>query len=231
MNSNYLRDPGDLIAQYRIQRWLGAGAEGTVYVARDVRNGTLRTIKVLRGRNMVAEARHTVAVYRRLAAVDSVKRFIEWGVLSGQRGVGERPWLAFSFIRGRSLADCIQAGRIKNPLTVLRAVCDALAPIHRLGLAVGDFDEGRNLLRENVTRKIRFCDLDAGTPGFAAPTSEDDLEELVRLARRLNRSCDRGLSGRVLSQLASVSSVIEAQRVLGKCALPRKTARATAQPP
>ena len=231
MNSNYLRESGDLIADYRIRRWLGAGAEGSVYVARDQRDGTLRTIKVLRGRNMVAEARHTVAVYRRLAAVDSVKRFIEWGVLSGQRGVGERPWLAFSFIRGRSLADCIEAGQIKNPLTVLRTVCDALAPIHRLGLAVGDFDAARNLLIENVTRKILFCDLDAGTPGFAPPTLNDDLEELLRLARRLNRTCDRALSGRVLSQLSSVRSVIEAGEVLSGCALKSRTARATAQPP
>lgn len=231
MNSNYLREPGDLIAHYRIRRWLGAGAEGSVYVARDLRDGTLRTIKVLRGRNMVAEARHTVALYRRLAMVDSVKRFVEWGVLSGQWGVGERPWLAFSFIRGLCLADSIEAGQIKNPLAVLRAVCDALAPIHHLGLAVGDFDEGRNLIRENVTRKIRFCDLDAGTPGFAAPTCEDDLEELVRLARRLNRSCDRAISGSVLFQLSSVRSVIEARQVLGETALQSRTARATAQPP
>lgn len=231
MNSNYLREPGDLIAHYRIQRWLAAGAEGSVYVARDVRDGTLRTIKVLRGRNMVAEARHTVGVYRRLVSVDSVKRFIEWGVLSGQRGVGERPWLAFGFVRGRSLADCIEGGQIKNPLSVLLGVCHALAPIHRLGLAVGDFDAGRNLLIENVTRKIRFCDLDAGTPGFAPPTRDDDLEELLRLARRLNRSCDRAISGRVLSQLSAVRYVIEAQQVLGEAALQSMTTRAKAQPP
>ena len=218
MNSLYMRRPGDMIAHYRVQRWLGAGAEGCVYIVRDMRDGALRTLKLLRGRNMVSDARHTAAAYRRLASVGSVKRFVEWGVLTGQRGVGERPWLTFHYIRGQTLSDHIDHGRVRDPLAVLRAVCDALVPVHRLGMAVGDFDRERNLLIEHGTRLIRFCDLDAGTPGFAPPTQQDDLDELLRLARRLGRCSSGAISGRFLGRLAFVRSVGDAQQVLHKVA-------------
>jgi hypothetical protein len=215
MNSLYDRQPGDLIAHYRVQRWLGAGAEGSVYLCRDVHDGALRTVKVLRGRNMLDEAQHTVAAYRRLGSVTSVKRLVDWGVLKGQRGVGERPWLAFHFIRGEVLSDRIEEGRIRKPLAVLRAVCDALAPVHRRGMAIGDFDNERNILTvDRGTKLVRFCDLDAGTPGYAPPTQDDDIEELLRLARRLDRCFARSIGVRRIRQLAEARSLSEAQAVL-----------------
>ena len=214
MSVLYSRQPGDLIAHYRVRRWLGAGAEGSVYLVTDLRDGALRTLKVLRGRNMAVEARHTARYFRRLASCESVKRFVEWGVLTGQRGVGARPWLAFDYIRGRTLADCIEGGRVKSPLVVLRAVCEALAPIHRLGLAVGDFDRERNLLIERGTGLIRFCDLDAGTPLAPAPTRADDLAELLRLARRLRRCGGRAISPPLLDRLSRARSVTDAHGTL-----------------
>lgn len=185
MGGLYLHQRGDLIAHYRVQRLLGAGMEGNVYLVKDVLDGALRTVKVLRGRNMVAEAEHTAAHYRRLATVASLKRFREWGVLTGQRGVGARPWLAFDYLAGETLAKRIKERRIGDPLRVLIAVCAALAPIHRRGFAVGDFDRGRNILLERETSLMKFCDLDAGTPEEPPPGRNDDVQELLSLARLL----------------------------------------------
>ena len=89
---------GDVIAHYRALKLLGAGMEGNVYLVTDLRDGALRTLKILRGRDMVAEAKHTATYYRNLASIRSIKRFREWGVLTGQPAVGLRPWLAFDYI-------------------------------------------------------------------------------------------------------------------------------------
>jgi len=220
MNSLYERQPGDLIAHYRIQRWLGAGAEGSVYLVRDLRDGTLRTIKVLRGRNRLAEAEHTVAHYRKLASAPSLKRFREWGVLEGQCGVGDRPWMSFDYIRGETLAKQIDERRAREPLRVLIAVCEALVPIHRRGLAIGDFDRERNLLVEKATGRIKFCDLDAGGPDESPPREADDVQELLRLARRMWRMDGVKAREDVLAVLDSSANAIQAGQCLRRMRTP-----------
>ena len=214
MSALYLRQPGDLIAHYRVRRWLGAGAEGAVYLVTDLTDGALRTLKVLRGRNMAAEAQHTARHFCQLASCESVKRFVEWGVVTGQRGVGARPWLAFAYVRGETLANRIANSRIADPLGVLIAVCDALAPIHRRGFAIGDFDRERNILVERGTGLIRFCDLDAGGPDEPPPKYEDDAQELLRLARRLWRTAGLSVTKDVVTTIASSSSGMQIGRRL-----------------
>ena len=182
MAGEYLRSPGDIVGPFRIGRQIGAGMEGTVYLVSDIRNGSLGTLKLLRGRNMIEQAEHTARYYRRLHGIGSIKRFREWGVVSGERGVGERPWLAFDYIPGESLAQKIAARRIGDALNVLIKICDALLPVHRGGFAIGDFDHGRNVIVERGTGLIKFCDLDAGTPDQAPPSAAEDLSELLACA-------------------------------------------------
>jgi hypothetical protein len=87
------------------------------------------------------------------------------------------------------------------------------------------------LLMERGTNLIRFCDLDAGTPGFAPPTQEDDMSELLRLARRLKRRDGTTLSNRLLHQLSSAQRIDEVRRALD-AARSKSTGRSsTAQPP
>jgi hypothetical protein len=184
--------------------------EGNVYLVIDSRNGALRTVKILRGRNMVVEAEHTVAHYRKLASVSAIKRFRDWGVLDGQAGVGNRPWLAFDYIVGETLAKRIEGRRIGDPMHVLVAVCAALAPIHRRGFAIGDFDRERNLLVERTTGLIRFCDLDAGGPAEAPPEPEDDLQELLRLAGRMWRLAGLRLDRDVYAAISASTNALQA---------------------
>ncbi len=214
MTAVLLKQRGDQISHYRLQRLLGAGCEGDVYLAVDMRSAALRTVKVLRGRNMMADAQHTAAHYRRLASIPTVKRFREWGVLTGQLGVGVRPWLAFDYIRGETLAKRIEERRIRNLLGILIAVCDALRPVHQRGYAIGDFDLDRNLLVERGTGLIRFCDLDAGGPREPLPTVAADGDELEGLARRLWRARGQKPDRAVLAVINDSRDAIEAGRRL-----------------
>jgi hypothetical protein len=174
---------------------------------------------------MAVEAEHTASHYRRLASVPTLKPFREWGVLSGQRGVGNRPWLSFEYVVGETLAKRIEEGRVGDPLRVLMAVREALAPIHRLGFGIGDFDRERNILIERGTGLIRFCDLDAGGPDEPPPTPDDDIQELLRLARRLYRAKGILLTDDVVTSITSQST---GQR-FGQH--PRRASKTTAPPP
>ena len=162
---------------------------------------------------MVAGARHTARHFRRLASCPSVKAFREWGILLDQPSVSERPWLSFDYIEGTRLADHILSGRVKHPLRILLAVCDALAPIHRLGFAIGDFDCDRNLLLERGSGLIKFCDLDAGGPTEPPPGLDDDMHELIRLSRRMWSRSDP-MAKAVVAALESSQNAIQAGRAL-----------------
>lgn len=221
MTAVFLKEPGDHIGHYRVRRFLGAGCEGQVYLAVDLRDGALRTVKLFSGRDMVRDARHTAAHYRKLASVVTLKRFLEWGVLPQQRGVGDRPWLAFDYIRGETLASRIAERRIGDPLRVLIKVCDALSPLHRRGVAIGDFDRERNLLVQRGTGLVLFCDLDAGSLEARSPGLEEDREELLRLARKLWRELGQRSPMAVLDAIANTEDAVQAGKRLRKLFEPR----------
>lgn len=178
---------GDEIGPYVVKQLLGHGCEGHVYLAIDRRDQSLKTLKLLRGRNMGPGAEHLARHYQRLRAIPSVKRFIEWGILKHQAGVGERPWLAFDYVEGATLYELVHNKRIACPLCVLVQVARALQPLHRRRIALGDFDRGRNVLVERLTGRIVFCDLDAGEIGEPPLGLDEDLGELARLALQMRR--------------------------------------------
>jgi hypothetical protein len=162
---------------------------------------------------MVGDAAHTAQHLQRFAAIGSVKRFREWGVLERQSGVGRRPWLAWEYVEGHTVARLVAEGRVHDPLDLLCRICEALLPVHRAGLSIGDFDRGRNLLIQTKTRLVKFCDLDAGTPLQDAPGQAEDMDEMLRLARAMWRRLGESPSDRVCSALSRLS---RADRVLDR---------------
>ena len=158
---------------------------------------------------MLREAEHTAFHYRRLRSVSTLKRFHEWGVVEEQRSVGVRPWLAFDFIPGETLAARIAKRRVKYPLRTLLALTDALIPIHRKGYGICDMDDARNVLIERGTGSIKFCDMDVGVAGAAPPPRELDFEELALCARLLYQREDRSVPEAVLEAFVGVTSMVE----------------------
>ena len=209
-----LKRRGDVIGPYVIQGFLGSGGEGDVFLAQHSRTGVLRSVKLLRGRDMLSQAEHTVACYRRLAGVRSVKQLRGWGTLDKERAVGKRPWLAFDYVDGVTLARQIALGQIKEPLAMVHGLCLALVPVHRRGMVIGDLDRGRNVLIERGSDLVKFCDLDAGVPQGRPPSTADDLWELVWLARAAYRRRGKAAPGRLLSSLQDAATLDEAMRRL-----------------
>jgi hypothetical protein len=74
------------------------------------------------------------------------------------------------------------------PGALIKMVCHALVSVHRTGLAIGDFDSGRNILIERRTQRIVFCDLDWSFPGKPNGDQHEDLVELHKLAGRIYRA-------------------------------------------
>lgn len=212
--SALLKRRGEVVGGYRVLRPLGAGAEGVVYLVEGMRDRTLRTLKLLRGMPRQDDLAVTTSYYARLTRVPSVKRLRGQGSLVGQRSVGVRHWLAFDYVEGRTLADLAAQGRVGNPLPVLIRICAALQPVHRRGLAIGDFDRMRNLLVRRGAGDVVFCDLDAGTAIDPPPTQSQDLLELLSCARALYRASGSRIRPDVQSAIAKAQHINEAMQAL-----------------
>jgi tetratricopeptide (TPR) repeat protein len=116
------------IPGYRIERRLGEGGMGAVYLAEDVALGRRVAVKVVSdaiARDAESRARF-LREARLLATVEhpNVVRVYSYGT------AGERPYLAMEYVEGETLADRIRrngAFSIDEALSIVRQVIDALA--------------------------------------------------------------------------------------------------------
>ena len=178
---------GDRIGNFTVQRLLGRGFEAVVYLVRDGRDGKLRTLKLFKRTNILADVEHTFRHWQRYVGLGGVKQCLELGALKGQRRGSTRPWLLGTYTPGMTLAEKIERGRIHNPMALTIHLLEAMAPIHARRLGLGDLDKGRNIIVERGTGELGrlvFIDLDAGSPGYPPPHIYEDLLEVLWLARR-----------------------------------------------
>lgn len=209
---------GDRIGGFVVQHQLGSGYEAVVYLVRDERNGQLRTLKLFRRSNTLADVLHTYQHWQRYAGLSTVKQCLEWGVLRGQRRVSERPWMLLEYIPGSTLAQKIEHGRIRDPTALVIQLLKALEPIHLRGLGIGDMDKGRNVVVGRTSSpwgQMAFIDLDAGTPGYPPPDIYEDLLEVLWLARKCaGRKLPNGL-GKVLTEATNAATALVAMEEWG----------------
>lgn len=219
--SKHLKDIGDVIGRYRIEEILGEGKEGEVYRVVELKTENMRSLKLLRGRSMSREAESAAAFYR-LLRLKAVKRFRHGGFLQGQPSVGNRFYLVFDFVDGVTL-ECHMTlhRRIPNDF-LIKKLCDALAAVHRTGLAIGDFSEGRNILIEHGTQRLIFCDLDYGEVGRPNKDQRTDLLELRKLARQIYRDTFSKPNQAVLTILDQAKTIQAASTMLSTLIFNRK---------
>ena len=167
-------EPGRVIAgRYRLERLVGSGGMGSVYLARDERDGRPVAIKALTPAPHDDPQRH--------------KRFLReaWAVskLSHPSIVqiyerGEEPdgasWIAMEFIDGVSLAAVLDRGALPlhEVAHVIVPVARALAAAHRAGFVHRDVKPDNILVRGNgtpvlvdfgITRRIQHHAVNHGT--------------------------------------------------------------------
>ncbi|MFJ8658518.1 serine/threonine-protein kinase [Streptomyces sp. NPDC093795] len=170
------------IGEYAVERELGAGGMGTVYLARS-RGG--RTVAVKVARPELAADPHFRARFR--AEVDAARRvggFHTAQVVDADPDAAA-PWLATAYIAGPTLSGLLAE---RGPMDEARlrqlgaALAEALHAIHTCGLIHRDLkpgniimaDDGPRVLDFGIARALESTRLTStgaafGTPGFLAP--------------------------------------------------------------
>lgn len=177
------------IGGYAVERELGAGGMGVVYLARS-RGGRAVAVKV--ARSELATDPHFRERFRaEVEAARSVGGFHTAPVVDADPSAAA-PWLATAYIPGPTLAALIEAeGPMDEPrLRQLgAALAEALAAIHGCGLVHRDLkpgniimaSDGPRVLDFGIARALESTRLTAtgvafGTPGFLAPEQAQGQE-------------------------------------------------------
>ncbi|MEV0576336.1 serine/threonine-protein kinase [Streptomyces sp. NPDC050392] len=177
------------IGGYVVERELGAGGMGVVYLARS-RGGRAVAVKV--ARSELATDPHFRERFRaEVEAARSVGGFHTAPVVDADPAAAA-PWLATAYIPGPTLAGLVEA---EGPMGEARlrqlgaALAEALAAIHRCGLVHRDLkpgniimaSDGPRVLDFGIARALESTRLTAtgtafGTPGFLAPEQAQGQE-------------------------------------------------------
>ena len=151
-------EPGQVLAQrYRVQRLLGKGGMGAVYLADDEVLGELVALKVISSawatdeQAMVTRFRREAAAARKVSS-PSVIRIHDLGEA--------RPgllYLSMEYFAGRTLAEVIsQRGMvpIEDARDILKQICTGLEAAHQAGVVHRDLKPSNILVGERGTVKI-----------------------------------------------------------------------------
>ncbi|MGW2088924.1 serine/threonine-protein kinase [Streptomyces sp. NPDC001880] len=177
------------IGGYAVERELGAGGMGTVYLARS-RGGRAVAVKVARP-ELAADPHFRERFRAEVAAARSVGGFHTAPVVDADPAA-EAPWLATAYVPGPTLAALLTA---EGPMDEVRlrklgaALAEALAAIHGCGLVHRDLKPGNIIMAPDGPRVLDFGIARAlestrltttgtafGTPGFLAPEQAQGLE-------------------------------------------------------
>ncbi|GGV00644.1 hypothetical protein GCM10010260_41510 [Streptomyces filipinensis] len=170
------------IGVYTVERELGAGGMGTVYLARSP-GGRAVAVKVARP-ELAADPHFRERFRAEVEAARRVGGFHTAPVVDADPDA-EAPWLATAYIPGPTLAELIelQGPMDKEQLRSLgAALAEALQAVHACGLVHRDLkpgniimaDDGPRVLDFGIARAVESTRLTAtgaafGTPGYLAP--------------------------------------------------------------
>ena len=195
---------------YQIERLLGLGGMGQVYLAHDRRLDRPVALKLLRGddrevaRRMIREARSQAKVVH-----DNVGKVFEVGELDGKF------FIAMQFVNGDPLDKAGQEMTVEEKVSVLRDIADAVQAAHSQGLVHRDLKPANILVERSVSEGWHPFVLDfgiaeeleapgvtttgtvMGTPNYMAP------EQIVGDRSKVDHRIDIYSLGVVLYELLS----------------------------
>jgi outer membrane protein assembly factor BamB len=178
-------DP-ERVHDYRLLARLGAGGMGVVYLGRSP-GGRAVAVKVIRPR-LAGDAEYRARFRREAAVARTITGTFTAAVLDADPDATE-PWLVTAYLPGLTLRAAIATYGALPPAsarTLAASLAEALADIHRAGLAHRDLKPSNIVLTTSGPRVIDFGiarpeDATAitrvgtvlGTPGFMAPEQVD----------------------------------------------------------
>jgi eukaryotic-like serine/threonine-protein kinase len=145
---------GTKLGHYEITAPLGAGGMGEVYLAHDARLNRDVAIKVLPAdRSMDDAARQRFLREARAASALNHPNIITIYETDSHDGVA---YIAMEYVRGRTLASLVEAGRLPDSEVVGYAIqiADALAKAHAAGIVHRDLKPGNIMITEDGLVKV-----------------------------------------------------------------------------
>ena len=147
---------GTMVSHYRIERLLGSGGMGEVYLAEDRELKRKAAIKFLAAA-LTADAEQRARFTREAEAAASLNHpnVVTIFEVGEHRG---RPFFAMEYIEGRSLHDILQDGEmaIDEVIDIADQICQGLKEAHEAGLVHRDIKPG-NIVLDNKGR-VRILD-------------------------------------------------------------------------
>ena len=174
-------EPGTQIGRYEIQRRLGRGGMGSVYVAHDPVLGRMVAIKMFDGDLDVPDARERFSREARAAAALShpnIVTIFDFGEFASQ------PYIVMEYVPGETMANLI---RRKTPITIadklrwMEDLCAGAGYAHQMSVVHRDIKPANLMLDRSgrlkildfgIARMIGVASNTAvmiGTPGYMAP--------------------------------------------------------------
>jgi len=142
--------------RFRIERQLGKGGMGTVYVGVQTSIGREVAVKVMR-QELGTDEEAVKRFYREAKVVSRLNHSNIVGLIDFGRTKEGLLFLVMEYIKGRSLSDEIARGPmgIKRTVDIIGQVCDALGEAHAQGIVHRDLKPDNILLTSQANR----CDL------------------------------------------------------------------------
>lgn len=149
-----LPTPDLVLDRYRPLRPLGRGGSGSVWLARDERNGLEVALKIVprEGKRASRAAREMEAASR--LRHERCVRAYDFGGDSGH------VYIAYEYVQGSTLRETMRSGRLGDGDAVAAAaqILDALAHAHRIGIVHRDVKPSNVLVESSPTMSVRLLD-------------------------------------------------------------------------
>jgi serine/threonine protein kinase len=201
---------GSSAGPYEIQQVLGAGAMGTVYLARDTRLGRLVALKVLHQDNGDHDAQRRRLLHEARAASSlnhpNICQIFDVGETDGDA------WIAMEYVPGQSLDAAIPPAGLPPWTTVRLGVqlADALSHAHGRGLLHRDFKTANIVCAMDGRPKVLDFGLAAALPdtlGVAVTRSESAVAADPAVAGTISYMAPEVLRGETADERSDLWSL------------------------
>jgi len=148
-----------LVNTYQIERWLGGGGMGDVYLARHLRMQTMHAIKVI-NRSMASDEQVMQLFYREASVLREIRHDAVVSYDGYVRDGEGREYLVMEYVEGPSLSERLSRGRCTpEEVWALRdRLCAGLAEAHRKGVVHRDLSPDNVILPGNRVEAAKLID-------------------------------------------------------------------------